>query len=161
MPNKVSPIPQGFHTVTAALTVHDAAKALEFYAKAFGAKERNRNQGPGGKIWHSEIEIGDSIVMVSDEFPEMGSKSAKSLGGTAVGLWVYVPDVDAMYHMAIKAGAQKLREPTTEFWGDRMAALMDPFGHRWTIATHVEDPTPSEIDRRRIEAMKRFGGGGS
>ncbi len=159
MAKKVEPVPAGFRTVTPALIVHDAAAALAFYANAFSARERSRAIGPGGKVWHAEIEIGDSVLMISDEFPEMGSKSAKTLGGAAVGLWLYVPNVDESHHKAVQAGATSLREPRTEFWGDRMASVVDPFGHLWTLATHVEDVPPEELESRREAALKAMGGG--
>lgn len=154
-----SAVPAGFRTVTPALIVDDAKAALAFYGKALGAKERQVDLGPGGRVWHAEIQVGDSIVMVSDEFPEMGSKSAKSLGGTSVGMWVYVDDADALYHRAIAAGAKSLMPPADQFWGDRMAAFEDPFRHRWTVATHKEDVAPAEMERRRAEAARQFASG--
>lgn len=154
MPKKVEPVPNGFRTVTPALIVHDGAAALKFYENAFGAKVRNQATGPGGKLWHAEVEIGDSVVMVSDESPQMGSKSPKTLGGSPVGIWLYLPDVDASHKRALSAGAVSMQEPRTEFWGDRFAAVTDPFGHLWVLATHVEDVTPEEMERRRVEALK-------
>jgi PhnB protein len=150
-------IPSGYHTVTHAIVVDDAATALEFYAKALGAKERNRMMGPGGKVWHAEIEIGDSVVMLSDEFPGSDLKSPKTLGGTAAAVWMYVPDVDAVFQRAVAAGATPRQEPQTMFWGDRFGTVTDPFGHSWSIATHVEDLTPAEMHQRREEAMKSMG----
>jgi len=157
MPKKVAPVPRGYHTVTPAIVVDDAAGAIRFYRKAFGAKERNRSVGPGGKIWHAEIQIGDSVVMVSDEFPEMGMKSAKTLGDVPGGLWLYVPNVDRVYRAAIKAGATSVREPKDEFWGDRMAIVDDPFGHTWSMATHRENVSPKEVERRRKAAVQEMG----
>jgi PhnB protein len=146
--------PSGFHTVTHALVVDDAAKALEFYGKALGAKERNRALGPGGKVLHAEIELGDSVVMLSDEFPGSDLRNPKSLGGTSTGIWMYVPDADATFQRAVAAGATPTQEPQTMFWGDRYGSFTDPFGHSWSVATHVEDLTPAEMDQRRDEAMR-------
>jgi len=155
MTKSTEPVPRGYHTVTHALVVDDAAKALEFYVKAFGAKERNRMPGPGGKIWHAELEVGDSVVMLSDEFPGSSLKSPKVLGGTTASVWLYVPDVDAAFARAVKAGAKAVQPPQTMFWGDRFGSVSDPFGHAWSIATHVEDVPPEEMRKRRDEAMKR------
>ena len=141
--------------MTHALVVDDAAKALEFYVKAFGAKERNRMPGPGGKIWHAELELGDSVIMLSDEFPGSSLKSPKALGGTSASVWLYVPDVDAAFARAVKAGATAVQPPQTMFWGDRFGSISDPFGHAWSIASHVEDVPPEEMRKRREEAMKR------
>ncbi len=146
----------GFHSVTPAIILDDCAAALQFYAKAFGAKERARDGGPGGKIWHAEIEIGDSRVMLSDEFPEMGSKSAKTIGDAPGGLWLYVPDVDRTYQDAVAAGATSIRPPDDQFWGDRMAIVEDPFGHTWTLATWKELLTPEEMGRRRDAALQQM-----
>jgi len=157
MPRSPNPTPRGFHTATHVIVVDDGAKALEFYAKALGAKERNRALGPGGKIWHAEIEIGDSVIMLSDEFPGSELKSPKSLGGTSASVWLYVPDVDVAFQRAVSAGAKVSMKPETMFWGDRFASVLDPFGHLWSIATHVEDVTPEEREKRRQEAMKSFG----
>jgi PhnB protein len=148
MTHHVKPIPDGYHTATPTLTVDDGARALEFYTKALGAKERMRSLGPGGKIMHAEFEVGDSAIMLSDEMPGMGSRSPKSLGGTAGGLWLYVPDTDAVYQRAIAAGATSVSAPMDMFWGDRHARIRDPFGHEWSIATHTEDLTPEEMDQR-------------
>jgi len=153
-------LPEGFHTVTPALIVHDAPAAIAFYVKGLGATERSRALGPGGKVWHAEVRIGDSIVMVSDEFPEMGLKSAKTIGDAPGGLWLYVPDVDRLYRQAISAGAVSIREPADEFWGDRLAIVEDPFGHTWSIATHKEDLTPEEVEKRRAAALQRRQQGG-
>jgi PhnB protein len=150
------PVPEGYRTVTHVLVVDDAARALEFYARALGAKERMRSPGPQGKVWHAEIEIGDSVIMLSDEFPGSEMRSPKSLGGSSASVWLYVPDVDAAYARAVRAGAKSVHAPNTMFWGDRFATVADPFGHAWSIATHVEDLTPSEIEHRRAAAMKEF-----
>ena len=155
---KVAWMPKGYHTVTPAIIVHDAPAALEFYAKGLGAKERSRAIGPGGKIWHSEIEVGDSVVMVSDEFPEMGGKSAKTIGDAPGGLWVYVENVDAAHDRAVGAGATSIRPPEDQFWGDRMAIIEDPFGHTWTFAAHTEDVSEAEMEKRRLAMMAQMGG---
>ncbi|MGP8075229.1 MAG: VOC family protein [Thermoplasmata archaeon] len=161
MTHHVKPIPEGFHTATPVLTVHDGVRALEFYTKGLGATERMRSTGPGGKIQHAEFVLGDSIFMLSDEFPEMGSKSPKSLGGCVGGIFLYVPDTDAIYHRAIAAGATSLSAPEDMFWGDRHARIRDPFGHEWSIATHKEDLSREEVDKRAKEfyaqMMKRTG----
>lgn len=149
--------PSGFHSVTHAFVVDDAAKAIEFYVRALGAKERNRALGPGGKVWHAELEIGDSVVMLSDEFPEARMTSPKTLNGTSASAWLYVPDVDGAFERATRAGAKAVQEPATMFWGDRFATVVDPFGHVWSIATRVEDPSPEELKVRREAAMKAFG----
>jgi PhnB protein len=151
-----APLPRGYHTVTHALVVDDAAKAIDFYVTALGAKERNRMPGPGGKVWHAEIEIGDSVIMLSDEFPGSGLRSPKSLAGTTASVWLYVPDVDAAFARAVKAGAKAIQPPQTMFWGDRFGSITDPFGHSWSIATHVEDVPPAEMQRRRDAAMKEY-----
>ena len=151
MPHHVKPVPDGYRTATASLTVHDGQRALEFYAKAFGAKERMRSNGPGGKIMHAEFEIGDSVLFLSDEFPDMGNRSPKSLGGTVGGVWLYVPDADALYKRALAAGATSLMAPTDMFWGDRTSRVRDPFGHEWSISTHTEDVPPAEMEKRAKE----------
>ena len=144
----VQPIPEGYHSVTPYLIVNGAAKALDFYAQALGAEERMRMPGPGGKVMHAEIQIGDSVVMLADEFPEMGARSPQSIGGTPVGICLYVEDVDAVFKRAIAAGAKEERPLVNQFYGDRSGTIIDPFGHKWTIATHVEDVTPEEMGRR-------------
>jgi PhnB protein len=154
MPKAKHHTPEGYHSATAALVVDDAAKALEFYVKGLGAKERMRSAGPGGKVWHAEIEIGDSVVMISDEFPGSAMRSPKSLKGTTSGVWLYVPDVDAAFQRAVSAGAEAKQEPQTMFWGDRFASIVDPWGHSWSMATHVEDVPPEEMEKRAQEAMR-------
>lgn len=156
MATDVKPIPEGYHTITPSLTVRDCARALEFYKKAFGAEERMRADGPGGKVWHAEIKVGDSIVMVNDEFPEQGSVAPPTIGGSPVGLWFYTKDVDAAYKRAVQAGATTDMEPDDMFWGDRMCALRDPFGHKWTLATHIEDVSPEEMEKRQKAAMEQW-----
>jgi PhnB protein len=154
MPKSKEPVPKGYHTVTHALVVDDAAKALEFYAKALGAKERMRTPGPNGSVLHAEIEIGDSVIMISDEFPMSEIKAPKSLGGTTAAVWLYVPDADAAFKRAVAAGAKVTQEIQDMFWGDRFGSVTDPFGHTWSIASHVEDVSPAEMDRRRDAMMK-------
>jgi PhnB protein len=151
MTQPVKPVPEGYHTATPALTVHDGVRALEFYSRAFSAKKRNGVSSFDGKIMHAEFQIGDSVFMLSDEFPRMGTRSPKSLGGTTGGIWLYVPDVDATYRQALAAGATSVSEPTDMFWGDRHARVRDPFGHEWSIATHREEVTPSEMEKRSKE----------
>ncbi|MFZ0891879.1 MAG: VOC family protein [Thermoplasmata archaeon] len=151
MTHHVKPVPDGYHTATPALTVDNASRALEFYAKALGAKERNRSSGPEGKIMHAEIQIGDSVLMISDEFPGMGARSPKSVGGVSSSIWLYVPDVDATYRQATAAGATSVTPPTDMFWGDRHPRIRDPFGHEWSIATHKEDVSQEEMTKRATE----------
>ena len=153
----VQPIPDGFHTLTPHLTVRDAAAAIAFYQAAFGAVELSRHAMPDGKaIMHALLQIGDSRLMLNDEFPQMGSSGPQSLGGTPVYLNLYVKEVDALFARAIAAGAKVLMPVGDMFWGDRYGQLEDPFGHKWSIATHIEDVTPEESARR---AAKLFGGG--
>ncbi len=147
------PIPEGYHSVTPYLVVDDAAKAIEFYKKAFGAEEKFRLPMGDNKIAHAEIKIGDSHVMLADEFPDMGHLSPKARGGTTVSLMVYVDDVDGAFKTALDAGAQQDRAVEDQFWGDRMGSLTDPFGHKWSLATHVEDVPEEEMGRR----MEQFG----
>jgi PhnB protein len=149
----VKPIPEGYSTLTTYIAVDDAAKAIEFYERAFGAKERSRMPGPDGKIAHAEIVIGDSVVMLSDPFPQATVKPPTQFGGTTAGLFMYVEDVDAAYRRAIDAGATETMPPADMFWGDRFGTVTDPFGHSWQIATHVEDLTPEEMAERGQEAM--------
>lgn len=145
---KVNPIPPGYEGVIPYLTVNDGNRALEFYKQAFGAVEIMRMGDPGGKIGHAEIKIGRSIIMVSDEFPELGVVSPKSLGGTACALMFYFPDVDAIVTQAVAAGAKIIRAVENQFYGDRSGKLEDPFGHVWWVATHIEDVSPEEMERR-------------
>jgi PhnB protein len=147
MTPKVNPIPQGYHTVTPSLVVRDGAKALEFYQRAFGAEEKARIPGPDGGIMHAEFRIGDSVVMLNDEMPEMGSKSPQSYGGTPVKFYVYVENVDAAWKRAVDAGAKETMPLQDMFWGDRTGCLEDPFGHTWLLAQHVADATPEEMQR--------------
>ncbi|MBA3345164.1 MAG: VOC family protein [Gemmatimonadales bacterium] len=144
---KKQAVPPGYHTVTPNIVVEDAANALEFYKKAFGAEETVRMPGPGGRIMHAEMRIGDSVMMIGEEMPDMGSNSPKKYGGSPVGFYVYVENVDAAWERAIDAGAQGTMPLTDMFWGDRVGKLEDPFGHSWSLAEHVKDLTPEEIDK--------------
>ena len=152
------PIPTGFHSITPHLIIRDAARAIEFYKQAFGAKEIARMPGPDGKsIMHAEIQIGDSRIMLADEAPERDIRSPQTLGGTPVSIMLYVDDVDARYNKAIAAGAKELRPVKDQFYGDRSGCITDPFGHQWTIATHKENVSAEEIDRRMAAMMKQGG----
>ena len=151
MPAK--PIPEGYHTLTTYLAVDDAAKAIEFYKRAFGATERVRMDAPGGKIGHAELAIGDSLIMLADAFPQASTKSPKELGGTTTSIFMYVEDVDAAIQDAVDAGGKITMKVDDQFWGDRLGSVTDPFGHLWQIATHKEDLTPEEIAERGKTAM--------
>jgi PhnB protein len=151
------PIPEGYHTVTPYLAVDDAAEAIEYYKEAFGAKERVRMDAPGGKIGHAELEIGDSLVMLSDALPQFSTRPPKELGGTSVSVLMYVEDVDAVVKQAVDAGATVTMEVADQFWGDRFGSVQDPFGHLWSIATHVEDVPPEEMAERAKAAMAAMG----
>jgi PhnB protein len=148
----VNPIPDGYPRVIPYLSVDGAAGAIAFYVSVLGATERMRMPGPDDKIGHAELEIGDSVVMLADASPQ-GGPSPRELGGSPVTVMVYVPDVDATYAAAIDAGAESLMKPENQFYGDRAAAFTDPFGHRWHIASHVEDVSPEEMDKRMREVM--------
>ena len=149
----VKPIPEGYSSVTPYLAVDDAAGAIEFYTKAFGANERGRMAAPDGTIAHAELEIGDSLVMLSDPLPQFLTRPPKELGGTSASVMMYVEDVDATVKQAIDAGATIEREVEDQFWGDRFGAVQDPYGHIWTIATRVEDVPPEEMAERAKAAM--------
>jgi PhnB protein len=153
----VQPVPEGYHTVTPYLAVEDATEAIEYYKNAFGAKERVRMDTPDGKIGHAELEIGDSLVMLSDPFPQASTKPPKELGGTSVNVFLYVEDVDAVVKQAVDAGASLTTEVADQFWGDRFGTITDPFGHVWAVATHVEDVPPEEIAERAKAAMAAIG----
>jgi PhnB protein len=147
------PIPEGYQTITPYLAVHDAAEAIEYYKKAFDAKERVRMDAPGGKIGHAELEIGDSLVMLSDPFPQASTRTPSELGGTSASIFMYVEDVDAVVKKAVDEGATITMEVSDQFWGDRFGSVKDPFGHMWSIATHVEDVSPEEMAERAKTAM--------
>jgi PhnB protein len=148
----VKPIPDGYPRVSPYLTVDGAGAAIAFYREVLGASERMRLTQPDGRVGHAELDIGDSVVMLADEFPERGISGPKSFGGTPVTISVYVEDVDRVFARALAAGATSLRAVADQFYGDRTAQFEDPFGHRWSIATHVEDVSPEEISRRAAGA---------
>ncbi|TMA65921.1 MAG: VOC family protein [Deltaproteobacteria bacterium] len=148
MKKKVRPTPKGYHAVTPYLSVKGAASAIAFYKKAFGAKEIMRMPGPGGTIGHAEIQIGDSRIMLADEYPEMNFRSPQAFGGTPVAISLYVQDVDRVVKKAIAGGAKVLRPVTDQFYGDRSGSLEDPFGHVWHVATHKEDIPMKELKKR-------------
>lgn len=149
------PLPYGMYTATISLTVQDSSAAIDFYKKVFGAQELFRMPGPDGKtIMHAEIKIGDSIIMLNDEFPKMNCRSPKSVGGTSSGIYLYVDDVDSTVKKAVENGA-KLQMPVMDmFWGDRLGNIEDPSGHMWSVATHIKDMTPEEMAKAGQEAMK-------
>jgi uncharacterized glyoxalase superfamily protein PhnB len=159
MAQKVNPVPQGSHTLTPHLVIKGADEAIAFYKKAFGAEERYRMTMPGGKmIAHAEMQIGNSIFFLADEWdmPE-APKSPGSLQGSSVSLHLYVPDCDALYKRAVDAGAKGIQPPTNMFWGDRYGKLQDPFGHHWSVGTHVEDVDPADMERRAKAAFEQMG----
>ena len=147
------PIPEGYRTLTTYLTVENGADAIDYYKDVFGAKERIRMEAPDGKIGHAELEIGDSLLMLSDAFPGATSRPPTELGGTTAGAFMYVEDVDAVVKRAVESGATVTIEIADQFWGDRFGSITDPFGHSWSIATHVEDVSPEEIEERGKAAM--------
>jgi PhnB protein len=154
---KVKTIPDGYSRVTPYLIVDGGAKALDFYRKVFGAKEKMRMPGPGGKIGHAEITIGESMIMLADEHPDMGARAPHAFGGAAVSLMVYVEDVDSTVKTALAEGAKLTRPVENQFYGDRLGTLQDPFGHQWHVATHVEDVPPDELARRAAAKMGKSG----
>ena len=154
----VNPIPEGYPVVTPYLCVDGAAEAIDFYVDVLGARERMRMAAPGGKVGHAELELGNSVIMLSDEWPEMGARSPKAYGGSAVTLHVYVQDVDAAVERAVAAGAT-IRQPVEDrFYGDRSGGIVDPWGHVWNLASHVEDVAPDELTRRAEAAMRDAAG---
>jgi PhnB protein len=157
MAGKVNPIPSGYHSVTPYLVVNDASRAIEYYKQAFKAKETVRMAGPGGKIGHAELKIGDSMLMLSDEMG--GNRSPQSLGGSPVSIFLYVENVDSVFNEAVKAGAKGDAPPQDMFWGDRFGKLTDPFGHQWALATHVEDVAPEEMKKRSEAFMAQMAQG--
>jgi PhnB protein len=152
--SKVKPVPDGYHSVTPYLIVDGGAKAIDFYKRVFGATERMRMPGPGGKVGHAELTIGDATIMLADEHPEMGARGPGAFGGAAVSLHLYVPDVDATVKAATGAGAKVLRPVENKFYGDRSGTIEDPFGHHWHVSTHVEDVPPAEMARRAAAMTK-------
>jgi PhnB protein len=154
--NKVKKIPDGYHSITPALIVKDGEAAIEFYKKGFGAEERHRMKGPDGRIAHAEMKIGDSIFMLSDEFPQMKCLSPNSIGGSSVAMYVYVEDVDAIFDKAVTAGAKVIDPVKDQFWGDRHGRLEDPSGHLWSIATHKKDLSPEEMKRAAEAAFSEM-----
>lgn len=155
----VNPIPEGVHTITPHLVAKNAGEAIEFYKRAFGAEEICRMPGPdGNSIMHAEMRIGDSMVFLCDEFPDMGARGPKSLGGSPVTMHMYVKDANAAFEQATKAGADVVMPLQDMFWGDRYGKLVDPFGHHWSIAQHIEDLTPEEMGKRAAAAFGDCGG---
>ncbi len=152
---KTNYIPDGYHTATPYLIISGAGSAIEFYQRAFGATEKLRLNGPGGKVMHAKIQIGDSRLMLADEFPEMGARSPQSVGGTPIFLMLYVEDVDAATARAVDAGARVLRPVQDQFYGDRSGTIADPFGHQWTLATHTENLSQEEIEQRFAAMCKQ------
>jgi PhnB protein len=153
----VKAIPEGYHSITPYLITKGASDAIEFYKRAFGATEIMRMPKPDGKIGHAELSIGDSKIMLADEYPEKGYRSPLSIGGAAVSIMLYIDKVDEVFKRALAAGAKELMPVQDQFYGDRSGTLQDPFGHMWTVATHVEDVPPEEMGRRAKEFMKKQG----
>jgi PhnB protein len=151
----VKHIPDGYPVLTPYLIVRDAARAIDFYRRAFGATEVMRMAGPGGKVGHAELRVGGALIMLTDEFPDMGFRSPQSLGGSPVSLLLYVEDVDAQVRQAVAAGATLVRPVEDRFYGDRSGILADPFGHVWNLATHKEDVSPEEMARRSEAFLKK------
>ena len=149
----VKPIPDDYPRVSVYLCCDGAAQAIDFYTQVLGATERMRIPGPEGKIGHAELQFGDSLVMLADEYPDMGVLGPKAIGGTPVMICIYVEDVDKVFASALAAGARSLREVEDKFYGDRAGEIEDPFGHRWTITSHIEDVPPDEMERRAAEMM--------
>jgi PhnB protein len=145
---KVKPIPDNYPRVIPYLVVDNGSAAIDFYCSVLGAKERGRMGGPDGKIGHAELELGDSLIMLADEFPEMGALGPKTVGGSPVAITVYVEDVDAVFAKALASGGSELRAVEDQFYGDRAGTFLDPFGHKWSVHTHIEDIAPDEMERR-------------
>ena len=156
MASAVKAIPEGYHTATPYLVVHDAARAIEFYKRAFDATELYRMQGPQGKIAHAEIKVGDSVIMLADEMQGTTNRSPQSIGGTTGGIMLYVNDVDSAFQKAVNAGGKVEAPLENMFWGDRYGKLTDPFGHSWSLATHKEDVAPAEMEKRMHAAMAKM-----
>jgi PhnB protein len=155
---KVKAIPDGYHSITPYLIVRGAARAIDFYQKAFGAEEIMRMESPDGMVMHAEIRIGDSLVMLGDEDPKMGNTSPQTLKGTASGLMIYTENCDSLFERALRAGAEAVMPPTDMFWGDRYGRLVDPFGHKWSIGTHIRDVSSEDMTKAQAEWMKQQGG---
>jgi len=152
--SKVHHIPKGYNSVTPYLVIKGAAQAIEYYKKVFGATEVMRLPGPGDRIGHAELKIGDSHIMLADEFPEMGHQGPLALGNSPVSMLLYVEDVDSTVERAVADGAQILKPVADQFYGDRMGFIQDPFGHRWGVATHKEDVSPEEMEERSKKAAQ-------
>ena len=148
----VNPIPEGYRRVTPYLIVDGAAAAIDFYTSVFGATERMRMDAPEGRVGHAELEIGDSVIMLADEHPDVDARGPRSIGGTPVSLHMYVEDADSVFERAVEAGAKSVRPVENQFYGDRLGSFEDPFGHHWHVATHVEDVSPEEMSERAAEA---------
>src|SRR5687768_8632998 len=157
-PPMVQPIPDGYPSLSPYISVDGAAAAIDFYTKVLGAKERMRMPGPDGKIGHAELQIGDSVLMLADQWEEGGFLAPQAVGRTSVTLSLYVEDVDSVFERALAAGAKSVRPVENQFYGDRSGQFEDPFGHRWSIATHVEDVPPDEMEKRAAEAMGAMSG---
>ena len=156
---KVQPVPKGFHTLTPGFCVRGAVQAIDFYARAFGARERMRMMKPDGTtLMHAELQVGDSLFMMGEEDPALGARSAQTLGGTPVNFYLYVKDVDAAVARALAAGAKPLMPITDMFWGDRIGSVEDPYGQKWTLATHKEDVRPREMEKRALAFYAQAGG---
>lgn len=155
MTSKVKAVPDGFHTITPHLTVRDANRAIEFYKKAFGAEVLHVMPAPGGKVMHAALKIGDSIVMLNDEFPEHGGASAPTAGGSGDALHIYIDNVDSAFQRAVSAGATVKMPVMDMFWGDRYGQVVDPFGHRWSLATHTRDMSPEEMKEEQEKAFSQ------
>ena len=148
-----NPIPEGYPRLTPYLIADGAADAIEFYESVLGARERMRMDGPGGKIGHAELELGDSVIMIADEHPEIDALGPRAVGGSPVSLHVYVEDADAVFQRALDAGAKEVRPVEDKFYGDRLGSFEDPFGHQWHVASHVEDVAPDEMERRAADVL--------
>jgi PhnB protein len=160
MAPNVKPIPTGFHSVTPYMVIKDVSNAIQFYKKAFGAQERMALPAPDGKIMHGEIQIGDSIIMMTEESKEMNALGPSSRGGSTGHILLYVDNVDTAFEKAVKAGCTVTRPLANQFWGDRYGQVSDPFGHLWSIATHVEDVAPEKMGERMAQAMKEMAAAG-
>lgn len=153
----VQPIPEGYPQVMPYLSIQGASEAIDFYSKVFGFTEIVRMGGPDGKVGHAELKLGESVIMLSDEMPDMGNKSPKTIGGSPVTIALYIEDVDSVYKRAIDAGAKEVSPLENQFYGDRSGQFEDPFGHRWNVSSHIEDVSPEEMEKRMNEMMQ--GGG--